>query len=157
MARGNVVDVDPEALRREADAVAAAAPEPMTGAAPAAVPAAAPSGDWRPVADMLVLTLDLAVLPQWNLTAPEKSELAASVDGVLVRLFPGGMDSEQWAPYLRLLAVAGGIVAARALESGKLPAFGPKVKPAAAPRVVQASGMPEPTPDPFAPVADGGA
>lgn len=92
-----------------------AAPE-APGAAIAGVPATQVSpqrAPWSALCPGIVSALDLLVCPAWELTDAEKAALADSLGPALDQLFPGGLGDERWAPYFRVLLIAGGIVALR--------------------------------------------
>lgn len=114
----NELEVDHAALA--ADAAAVPLPENLDAPGAAAeaggdAPGAdmAPPASWAPLTPGLVSAVDLFVCPNWDLQDAEKLELAAALAAVLDQVFPGGLGDERWAPYLRLLIIAGGIVAAR--------------------------------------------
>lgn len=116
----NRVEVDEARIAAEMAAAANTAPELATGEAPAAQgapvtdPAAPPrESSWAPICPAVVTVLDTFVMPNWQLTADEKAGLGEALAPVLDDLFPGGLGSERWAPYFRLLAVCGGIVLTR--------------------------------------------
>lgn len=82
--------------------------------------------EWDMYMMMAVNVVAKVALPQWNLTDEEKHELTKSTAHILQDLFPGGL-SGRYAPYLRLITVAGVIVITRHKEhGGKLPGLGPK-------------------------------
>lgn len=96
-------------------AAAGAAPEQATGAEAQAAPVEGepqPSS-WAPICPAVVFALDVFGMPNWKLKPEEKTALQECLAPVLDDLFPGGLGSERWAPYFRLLAVCGGIVLVR--------------------------------------------
>ncbi len=120
METGNELDVDQEQLAAEAAAleVPTDATPPPGGAAPGPDTAAgqidqAPPSSWAPVTPSIVALLDKLVCPAWELKADEKLELADALAPVLDQVFPGGLGSERWAPYVRLAFVSAGITLAR--------------------------------------------
>lgn len=121
---GNELEVGQETLAAEAEGIAlpgGAELEQPTSAAPGTELAPAPPASWAPITPAIVEGVDLFVCPAWELTADEKRALADALAPALDQLFPGGIGDERWAPYFRVLVVAGGIVALRYdRKSGKL-------------------------------------
>lgn len=120
MRPGNELDVDQDQLAAEAAAIPVPDDAPAPGAPdqPAAPgvelePGAPAPSAWAPVTPSIVALLDKLACPAWELTADEKNELAESLAPVLDQVFPGGLGSERWAPYVRLVFVAAGITLAR--------------------------------------------
>jgi hypothetical protein len=118
-------------LEAEANAALATAPEEPVMIDGAPVPPVAtydPNAptEWDPYMQMAVEITAKVALPQWNLTADEKTEIQKSLAHILEQLYPGGL-SGKFAPYLRLITVCGVITVTRAqANGGKLPGFGAK-------------------------------
>lgn len=133
----NQHEVDQDRIDAELEAVAVpdsppgasqVGPGPSGAGAPSDAGQLAPApSSWAPATPMLVLALDRGVCPNWKLSADEKRELEEALAAVLDQLFPGGMGDERWAPYIRLVAVAGGIAAARFHEGRFTPLRAPTV------------------------------
>lgn len=122
--------IDHERLAAEADAVIAGMEAPAE-AAPGAGQAAAPvSESWIPFTENLMPMVVLLGVPQWDLSKAEQRELCQSLGQCLDQLLPGGADGK-YACWVRLVAAIGGITAARVIQHGKLPPFGPKLADAA--------------------------
>lgn len=122
----NDVNVDNDALAAEAagiplppDATPAGGAAPGPETAPAAIDQAPQPSSWASSTPMLVFLIDRLAVPNWKLTDQEKGDLGDALAPVLDDLFPGGMGSEKWAPYFRLLAVGASITLAR-VHDGKL-------------------------------------
>ena len=116
-------------LEAEANAALAAAPvEPALSPAPAPVPEYDPNAptEWDMYMQIAVEMLANVGLPQWNLNPHEKNELTKSLAHILEQQFPGGL-SGRYAPYLRLITVAGLVCVTRYQEHGRLPGFGAKL------------------------------
>lgn len=122
MEPGNELDVDQEALAAEAAAIVPPEDlvppgptdqEPAPGADQELAPGEPAPSSWAPVTPSIVALVDKLVCPAWELTAAEKLELAEALAPVLDQVFPGGLGSERWAPYVRLAFVAAGITLAR--------------------------------------------
>jgi hypothetical protein len=114
----NPVLVDSDELAAEAERVELPPGEPAAPAGEGAAPVfqlveEPPPAAWAEITPGIVEAVDLFVCPAWELTAPEKSALADALAPALDQAFPGGIGDERWAPYFRLLIVAGGIVAMR--------------------------------------------
>lgn len=132
-----------EQLIREADAVAAGAPEgdaltDQGGEGGTLAPE--PEQQWEPFLQGMRPLLFGFVLPQWEVTEAEQREWAASLAACCDRLFPGGPAGE-YACYVRLAAVSVAIVGGRMIANGgKLPPVGPKriTQPAADGKAAQA-------------------
>lgn len=146
----NELDVDNDELAAEAAAV----PLPSDSTPQSDVDGAAASGQpdaagtpapasWAPLTPPIFEAVDLFVCPAWKLTAQEKAALADALAPVLDRLFPGGVSDERWAPYFRLLLVAGGVVAMRYdRTTGKLQPMRAKPKNDSAPSDRTADDVP---------------
>ncbi len=128
MSGENEVEVDQDAIAAEVAAVELPPDTSPPGAGiggEAGVPGAPalvePAASWIHVTPAIVSGLDLFVCPAWQLTGDEKTALADALAPALDQLFPGGLGAERWAPYFRLLVVAGGIVVLRYdRDTGKL-------------------------------------
>lgn len=122
----NHVEIDEQELTREALAAADGAPETSIGPGQNAdgAPASAVES-WGPFIGGLIPTVSIVILPQWNLTEPERSEVQVSLTQCLDQAFPGGM-SGPYACWCRLILACGGIAASRYIQHGALPPLGPK-------------------------------
>lgn len=136
----NSVEVDEERIAAEMAAAVEASDAGAQPGAPVAAEEGAPApSTWAPMCPGVVAVLDTFVVPNWQLKPEEKDGLAEALAPVLDDLFPGGLGSERWAPYFRLLAVAGGIVLTRWDREKGLPPLHaePESKKGAASGVVQ--------------------
>lgn len=115
----NRVEVDEARIAAEMEAAAARGESETSAAAPGTAPDDAPvtaepqPSTWAPICPGVVSVVDTFVMPNWKLTAEEKDTLTEALAPVLDDLFPGGIGSERWAPYFRLVFVCGGIVMTR--------------------------------------------
>jgi hypothetical protein len=130
MSAVNIVDVDPAALDREADAVLGSAPS----AEPAPDPQSSESsqsrsgGSWEEMTPGLVTLLTFVVFPQWQISAEEQTHVSKATADVLEQVFPGGMQDARWAPWLRLTLVCAGVALARFDAESGFPPLGPRVE-----------------------------
>lgn len=123
MSGENPIDLDPDELAREADRVDLP-PENDAGPAPRfELKGEAPAvSTWAAYTPGVSEVVSILVCPGWHLTDQEKESLADALTPVLEDLFPGGLGDPRWAPYFRLVAVAGGIVLSRYdPEAGRFP------------------------------------
>lgn len=123
----------PATLEAEVSAALADAPPdplapPPPGADPGSGPPPDPAAEWRPFMGNAVTLTDKLILPQWDLSEEEKTELTESLAGCMAQLFPDGLNGK-YACWFRLIAVATVIPAIRYVQNdGKLPPLGPKRK-----------------------------
>ncbi len=123
----NQVIVENTELAAEAAAIPLPPGDPAAPGAPSSpgepgdqlAPADQAPSSWASSTPMLVFLIERLAVPNWKLTDQEKGDLGDALAPVLDDLFPGGMGSEKWAPYFRLLAVGASITLAR-VHDGKL-------------------------------------
>jgi hypothetical protein len=120
------------ALEAEVDAALAAAPDAELLAAPGAAADQGPTADqvasWSMYTGAASSLLANLLLPQWELSQAETTEVGESLAMILALHFPGGIEGK-YAGYFRLIACTGIIVATRAAANGgKLPPIGPRLK-----------------------------
>jgi len=163
----NELDVNADELASEAAAVPLPdSPLPSNAegdAAPAldagaASPGAEAPSSWAPITPGIISGIDLFVCPAWELTDQEKNALSDALAPALDQAFPGGLGDEKYAPWFRLLIVAGGVAAMRYdRERGRLKPL--RVKAA---KGANSAAPPSPNPDaepagPFTTLAPTGA
>ncbi|HZT04337.1 MAG TPA: hypothetical protein VFA39_18970 [Steroidobacteraceae bacterium] len=144
-------------LEAEVDAAAAGAPidpgTPAIAAHQVADDEPWRRSDWPRYTKMASNLLCGLMLPQWEITSEEKTELSESLAMILYTHFPDGVNG-RYAGYFRLIAASSVIVAARiTANNGKLPPLGPP-RPAADPKRREAPAARSSTPDPHAPVVN---
>lgn len=129
----NPVEVDHQALDLEAERLLQQAPQlepsapPAADAAPLEAPSSAPSSaGWSDVTPGIIAAVDILVIPQWGVTDKEKQALTAALTDVLEAAFPGGLDDERYAPYVRFALVSFGVVMAHRDPDKGFPPLGPK-------------------------------
>lgn len=145
----NELEIDPEALAREADAIAAEVPGPAPGSVPtgdqAAGTGAGPVRTGEPTMAeleaiaaangaglaLLVDRLGAIVAPNWSITPDESQELAHASAIALAAWFPDGVIPIKYMVLLNLGGVAWTIAQKRRNPDGTLPPM--KIRPAPAP------------------------
>ncbi len=117
----------PAELLAEADAaLAGAAPEALTADGQPPPPIVDATAEFRMVLTGPISLATVFVLPQWEITDDERTELTESMSMCFAQLFPDGINGK-YACWFRLVACSGIIVATRfAKGGGKLPGIGPK-------------------------------
>jgi hypothetical protein len=123
---------DPTVEAEIAAALSDAPPDPLANPAPGpeAPPQPPPEEQWRPFMGHAVTLTDRLILPQWDLSDEEKTELRESLCGCLAQLFPDGPNGK-YACWFRLAAVALIIPTTRYVDGGgRLPPLGPRRKKA---------------------------
>lgn len=158
----NEHDVDHARLADEAgavplppgsDAAPPASSGPELGPEPAGELVDAPaSTSWASSTPTVVFLIDRFVCPNWELTDKERDDLAIAMTPVLDDLFPGGLGSEKWAPYFRLVGVAGAIALDR-VHDGKMKPLRKRASSAAGDRAPSVD--PDAAPGPFTTAAPG--